>query len=131
MQNPACIRSGCQQVRGRAASEQAAVGRLVMAAVVISGIGMLFADAERVAKGVELPGDRHFPGGESTGDRLQDEQAGREKRQSPTFASSQHDQSPFRSPRRITDTYSGLVHTSLLHINHTDESERHETGRHG
>lgn len=70
---------------------------MAVTAIMIAGIRVMFADADRVAKGVELRGDRHFA--EGADDGLQDEQEGRDKRQSPTFASSQHDQSPFRNHR--------------------------------
>lgn len=109
--NRACIPNGCQQLCRHAATEQAAVGLMAVAAIMIAGVRVMFADAERIAKGVELRGDRHFAEGEGADDGLQDEQEGRDKRKSPSFASSQHDQSPFRNCRKTfltTGTYAGI-----------------------
>ncbi|MCA1491538.1 hypothetical protein I6F11_11435 [Ensifer sp. NBAIM29] len=92
------IGSGWQEWLRHAAADQAALGCSAIAAAVITGIGVVRTDAQRVAEGVELRGDRHFAEGESANGGLQDEQAGCDKRQSPTFASSQHNRCPFPKP---------------------------------
>jgi len=75
------------------------------AAAVIACIGVVRAQAERIAERVELRGGGHSAKRMGTENGLQDEQAGRDKRQSPSVASSQHDPDlPFRHPARMPRT---------------------------
>ena len=91
---PAGIGRSRQERRGHAASEKAAIGAGPMIGVLIAVAGVLRAYAERVAESVELRQGEHRTGGKCASHRLQHEQAGSDKRQSPTVASPHHNQTP-------------------------------------
>ncbi|NRQ13020.1 hypothetical protein BHMPCIPO_00230 [Ensifer sesbaniae] len=83
-----------QERRGHAASEKAAIGGGPMIGVLIAVAGVIPAYAERIAESVDLREGRHRTRGKCADDRLQHEQAGSDKRQSPTVASPHHNQTP-------------------------------------